>query len=237
MISKRLPWCFFFLLFPLLLFGQVTETERSGWGVEFFPHLANNRLINGSTLGFREARRRDSLEVATFGYGVGVFYALRGEKLGYHLGVRLLSTGYETLRGPFDLELTNDEYSEEFTATLLEIPFQLNFYQNLSPKASFFFTLGAMAGINLQNKTVRTRYFTDGSVTTEDFEPNVTYRSVNFGMIAALGFEFNASKNLTLGIQPNFEYWLGGNVSQSEDGLTRNFYTLGAKVYAMFARE
>lgn len=230
-----------FLLFslPVLLLAQTTKTESSGWGVELYPHLANNRLIAGGNVGFLEAQRRDSLEVADFGYGAGLFYTLRGEKIGYHFGLRYLVTGYETLRGPLD----NDpflppglDYSETFQAQFLELPFYLNFYQNISDKTSFFFTLGVAASIHLNSQTERTIYEEDGPVTA-DYEPEgTTYRTINFAMLSAVGIETTFNEKVTVGFQPNFEYWLGGNVVESPDFLTRNFYNVGMRLYVVLGR-
>jgi hypothetical protein len=232
----RLSFFLLLLAFPFLLLAQTTKTQSSGWGVEVYPHLANNRLIAGGNIGFMEARRRDSLEVADFGYAAGVFYALRGEKIGYHFGLRYLVTGYETQRGPLDndpfLPATFD-YSEKFRAQYLELPFYVNFYQNISEKTSFFFTLGAAANIHLNSKIERTIYDPLGSV-TGDFTPEGTvYRTVNFAMLSAIGIETTFNEKITFGFEPNFEYWLGGNVVESADFLTRNFYNIGLRMYVV----
>ena len=232
---------FLLLLFslPLFISAQTTKTQSSGWGVELYPHLSNNRLIAGGNIGFREARRRDSLEVADFGYAAGVFYALRGEKIGYHFGLRYLVTGYETLRGPLDDDPflpASIDYSEKFRAQYLELPFYVNFYQNISDKTSFFFTLGAAANIHLNSTIERTLYEADGPV-TGDFEPEGTvYRAVNFAMLSAIGIETTFNDKVTIGFQPNFEYWLGGNVVESSDFITRNFYNIGVRVYCVLKR-
>ncbi|MEL6274997.1 MAG: hypothetical protein AAFU03_07845 [Bacteroidota bacterium] len=218
------------LLLTLNLSAQIIES--AGFGLELYPHLANRRLIAGNTLTFSEINRIDSLEMRDFGYGIGVFYAQRSEKIGYHFGLRYLATGYERARGPVDDNSGPagfSEFSEDFITNILEIPFQLNFYQNLGNKSSFYFTLGVAAGIHLNSKTERT-YFSPEGTLTEEFDPEVDYRGVNFALVTAVGYETRLGQNYAVGLQPTFEYWLGGNVIAEAADINRNLYNLGLRL-------
>ena len=221
---------FFSLFLSLPITGQIIES--AGFGLEFYPHLANRRLIAGSSLTFNEVNRIDSLEMRDFGYGIGVFYAQRSEKIGYHFGLRYLTTGYQRERGPIEDNSGPagfTQFSESFVTNILEIPFQLNFYQNIGSKSSFYFTLGVAAGIHLNSTTERT-YFDGGEELTEDFDPQADYRGVNFALVTAIGFETRFAQNYAIGLQPTFEYWLGGNVIAEAADVNRNLYNLGLRL-------
>lgn len=231
-------WLFLLLLGTNTLSAQ-TDYPQSGFGLEVYPHLGNNRLLRGAFISFREARRIDSLETAAFGYGIGGFYGVRGEKIGYHFGIRYMVTGYERDRGPLDFDPTQPgdfpDYVETFTARFVEVPFYWNFYQNLGDKTSFFFTLGMAASFNLSNETERT-VFRGQSAITETFEPNTEYRRVNFALLSAIGITYQLSDRIVLGLQPNFEYTLQPNALSSEDQLNRTLYNLGLRFTVQYLR-
>lgn len=224
------------LVNPLSLVGQ-SAFEDTGFGVEVYPHLSNRRLLGGSSVTIDELQRIDSLERADFGYGLGLFYAQRVERIGFHLGARYLRTGYAVgeqelvTDPPEDVPIT---FTENFRAEWLEVPFQLNFYQNFGSNTSFYFTLGLTGAINLRSRLERTTNFPSGGL-TERIDEEVSYRAVHVGMLAAMGVErrFNG---LTLGLQPTFEYFLTTNtLVDSPSDLTRNLYTLGLRLTAQLS--
>lgn len=205
----------------------------SGIGIEVYPHFANRRLIAGNAFSFNEVRRIDSLESGKQGFGIGILYSKRSEKIGFQIGLRYLSTGYETARGPVDINTQPsdfNEFSENFTASFLEIPFQLNFYQNLGNKSALYFTLGTAAGLHLNSRADRVFYSAESSETIDDFDTELNYRGLNFALITAIGFETTLNERWTLGIQPTFEYWLSGNVVTDAAGINRNLYNIGFRL-------
>lgn len=235
-------WLVLALLFTTgtatLLVAQESLIENIGFGVEIYPHLSNRRLLAGPALGFAEATRIDSLERSDFGYGAGIYYAQRVQRIGFHLGLRYLITGYQTDNDILPGQVPSNDpilFSQTYTTQLLEIPFQVNFYQNFGTKTSFYFTLGAAAGIHLNSTYERTVSPPEGNAFTEEFEVDEDYRSLNFAMIAAIGFEQRFDK-ITIGLQPTFEYWLGGNIRPREQtDLNRNLYNLGLRLTGQFS--
>jgi hypothetical protein len=233
-------------LFPLLfaglflseLEGQDVSYEDIGFGVELYPHLSNRRLLAGNSVTFAEVARIDSLEKADFGYGLGIFYAQRVERLGFHFGLRYLVTGYQTNNDEVPGQNPNVQavlFNQTYRAQLLEVPFQLNFYQNFGENTSFYFTLGAAASLHLNSRVNETTIVPNGPTTTEELITDVEYRNLNFAMIAAMGVERRFNK-FTLGLQPTFEYWLGGNVLPRDDSeLSRNLYNVGLRLTGQFS--
>lgn len=221
------------LLLAIISSGLAAQEnfEDVGFGVELYPHLSNRRLLAHQSVLFSEIARTDSLEKANFGYGLGVFYYQRVERVGFNVGLRYLSTGYRVDDDVLPNQPANNTatFSQVYTAQLLEVPFQFNFYQNLGAKTSFYFTLGATASLHLKSQIEQTNKLDSGTV-TEIVETDVKYRSVNFGMITAIGIQRRFNK-FTLGLQPTFEYWLSGNIVPDESTLlNRNLYNIGLRL-------
>ncbi len=236
--------CFFCLLscfaFFLLSVSLTAQSNSQGFGLELYPHYANNRLLSGGLIGFREAARISSLEKIAPGYGLGIFYEQKGEKMGYQVGLRYLYTGYDRSRGPLNFDPDNPsnsgpDFSSTFRAQFIETPFYWNFYQAISNKSQFFFSLGLASSIHLGSKTTQTTYLPQGDITEEVF-PNTTYRGFNVALLSALGFRTVLGSRLALSIQPNFEYWLRGNALEDEDQLNRNLYNFGVRFGVVWLR-
>lgn len=211
--------------------------EDIGFGIEVYPHLSNRRLLGGNNVTFAETARIDSLEKADFGYGLGIFYAQRIEKIGFHIGLRYFQTGYQTneeeliTNPPQDVPTT---FSQVYTAQMLEVPFQLNFFQNFGSNTSFYFTIGLAAGVHLKSQLKQTNNFSGGS-TTAIVSQDVDYRRINFAMITGVGIE-RRFKKITIGLQPTFEYWLSGNtIPNDASQLTRNLYNVGLRMTGQFS--
>lgn len=234
---------FFFFLFLLHLvlpsISLAAQGSSQGFGLELYPHYSNNRLLSGGLIGFREAARIVSLERIAAGYGLGVFYEQKGEKIGYQVGLRYLYTGYDRSRGPLNFNPDNPNNGPDFSATFraqfIEMPFYWNFYQALNDKSHFFFSLGLAGGVHLGSKTMQTTYLPQATVIEEVF-PNTTYRGFNVALVSALGFRTIVANRFALSLQPNFEYWLRGNALEDEDQLNRNLYNFGIRIGLVWLR-
>ncbi len=225
---------YLFLFAGLLCFSLWAQTNKStGFGLEIYPHFSNSRLLSGGLIGFREAARIDSLEGVAQGYGLGLFFEQKGEKMGFQLGLRYLYTGYDRSRGPLDFNpgqpSTGPDFSARFRAQFIEIPFYWNFYQALNKKTSFFFSLGLASGIHLKSQTEQTIFLPNGPETSLA-ETNTTYRGFNIALLTAVGIRTVFSERIAVSLQPNFEYWLRGNALDDEDQLDRNLYNIGLRL-------
>ena len=104
-----------------------------------------------------------------------------------------------------------DEYQQNFTNYLIEIPAEVTFYQTLNDKNEFFFMIGTGLAYNLSNRTETTLY-NNGGANQKDNSPTdeVTFRAINMEFQAALGWEKAFSPTLRLVVQPHFQFWMRG---------------------------
>ncbi len=226
----RLPILFLLLLSTLALHAQDSQA-RAGWGLSLEPSLSGRRLV-GFGLPDAEIKRLDSLERNTLGYGAGLFYSMRGEKVGVQIGLNYVQLGYDTRRTllPENSPYRDgyDEIREGFRSRLLELPFSLLFYQSLGSRDDFYFLLGANAGFALSQTTNLTLY-NESSSERISLEPEGDFRRLNFAFRTGMGWEHLLGTNWVLSLQPTFTFWLNGVLQETLE-VNRNLYSLGLRV-------
>lgn len=218
-------------LFPLSLAAQSDGVIEQSFSIELMPHRGNRRITAGQGVNFAELERQDSLESGVGGFGVGLLYESRVDKIGFTTGVRYLETGYsieeQPLGGGTDLR-----FSEEVRARYVSIPFELNFHQNITEKDRVSFMLGAAANLHL--KTVRERTtFADGISQGTEIFPNaadVSFRSPVISFNAGIALDRKLSDRWAIKLQPVFQFFLQGNQQESAGQTNRNYYQLGLRV-------
>ncbi|NJC26744.1 outer membrane beta-barrel protein [Neolewinella antarctica] len=226
----------YFLLSILLcvcvpgLFAQ--DVIEQGYGIELAPHYGSRRISAGSGFPFTELERQDSLETGTAGYGIGIVYTSRVNKIGFTTGLRYLETGY-------DVDLQSDQrpgsgrtFSQKVRARYLSVPFELNFYQDITEKDRMFFTLGVAGHLHLGTSINQTN-FQDGDRVDEQQlanDPDQSFRSPVFSINTAVGFDRKFNDRWSLRVEPFFQFFLQGNVKSNFDQTNRNYYQLGTRV-------
>lgn len=226
------------LLLPLLFCGLAltinAQALTNGWGLELSPMLADRRLVAADQIGFEEVRAIERQEKSTTGFALGFFYRNRAEKIGTRWGVRYQQTGFDGNRREFpEEEMPEFPFTEiRYRAQIIEVPLWLDFYQNFGQGSSFLFSFGLSLGVHFAQE-YETQPF-DASLTPLDpiiAEDN--YRGFNIAFMTGLGYETQLGSGLILGLQPQFQYWLLGNVVNDEANLNRNLYNVGLRVTLM----
>ncbi|MBC6996757.1 outer membrane beta-barrel protein [Neolewinella lacunae] len=218
-----------FFLFPLFLTGQTLER---GFGVETFIHQGNRRITGGAGVVFSELERQDSLESGRGGYGLGLVYENRVDKIGFTTGLRYLQTGYDVQEQSIGGLGSGRTFAETVTAHYLSVPFELNFYQDIRPKDRVSFSLGLAAHLHLATNTERTSFLDGNEVSREniDPDPNAVFRSPVISLNTSVGYDRKLGDNYSLRLQPSFQFFLQGNFLEDPDRTNRNFYQLGLRL-------
>ncbi|MGB3547550.1 MAG: outer membrane beta-barrel protein [Saprospiraceae bacterium] len=225
-------------LLPDVLAAQDYNGPRTGYGISLFPHLANRRLAAANSISFEEIDRIEEREVAAFGYAAGLFFRNRSLKLGYDTGLNYLVSGYDTQRGPVDAGGPRpgfSEYSETFVTRQIELPFAIQFYQQVDDANEFSFSLGLAVSYALDQRTEYTGFNTAGSQTFEINE-DVSYRAANYAFMAGFGYNRRFGTDWAVLLQPTFKYWFRGLIDDEEAELNRNLYMVGFKTVFMRVR-
>lgn len=218
---------FFFL--PLLLLGQTIEKS---FGVELSPHWGGRRISGGGGITFTELERQDSLEMGRWGYGFGLVFESRVDKIGFTTGLRYLETGYETLPDNIGGINSGRSFSDVTLARYASIPFELNFYHDIKEKDRVNFLLGAASHLHLGTRTERTTFF-DGEVEGAEVlpeDPDREYRPVTLSINTGIGFDRKLSEKWALKLQASFQFFLQGNLNATFDQTNRNYYQAGLRV-------
>ena len=215
------------LVLPFSLSAQLLERSV---GLELAPHYASSRITGGGNATFTQLANLDSLESGAYGYGFGIVYENRVERIGYTTGLRYTRSGLERLRQP--VTGTDREFTESVTAQYLGIPFDLNFYQDVTPNDRVFFTLGAGLEYHLGTRTRRTVFRGEEElerVTLTDDDAD--YRNLVLSFGTAIGYDRKLSSDYALRFQPYFRFFLNGNLRETQDLLAnRNYYQVGLRL-------
>lgn len=224
---SRLFFAALFLL-PLVLASQTYERS---YGLEFAPHHGSRRISAGQNVPFTEVERQDSLEAGRGGFSAGIVFESRADKIGFTTGLRYLETGYEVGEQSTGLA-SGRTFSETVKASYLSIPFELNFHQDITEKDRVHFILGIAAHLHLQTTSTQT-IFQDGieveKIVISD-DPDKDYRSPVVSLNTGIGFDRKLSEKWAIRLQPNFQFFLQGNLRDSFDQTNRNYYQLGVRL-------
>jgi hypothetical protein len=218
----------FALLFPCLTLDAQT-LERS-FGLEVSPYL-NNRRISGTALAtISQLERIDSLEESRIGYGLGLLYENRVDRIGWSSGLRYTRAGYGSL--PRRTGTVGETIEDEVQAHYIAVPFELNFYQDATPVDRVHFVLGVALQFHLATRTFRSE-LRDGEevnrVRVDD--GGLSYRGLVPSFMTGVGYDRKLSDDWAIRFQPTFQYFLNGNLSDSPDLLAnRNLYQVGVRV-------
>jgi hypothetical protein len=230
-----------FLLSLILLLGftSLTAQRYSGIGINLFPQYSHRRIVN---LDLNMIGQADSLEVSEFArpsYATGIVLSYRGKKAGVQVGLNYSQTGYQGKRTSIPFNDPNranfDEERYSFRAQNIEIPFAVVFYQNLSEKDDFFFSLGSGISYNLSNQDIITRYNGESSTREVNTIESEDFRKANYCFQTSLGWEHKLSENMLFSIAPTFRLWLAGIYRDAL--LNRNLYQFGLRATVRFDRE
>lgn len=225
---------FFLFLFSITTWAQ----QRSGFGLNLFPNYSGRRLVAFDEFG--EAQR-DSLEAAERTrptYALGVVLNSRSEKVGVQIGLNYSRAGYTSKRS--DLPPNSPQrptFSEQrygFLSHQLEVPFSVQFYQALSDKDEFFFSMGSGVSVTLQNRDEWTYYAGDFSEGTNTKAVG-DFRAMSYAFQAGMGWERRWSESLVMSVAPTFRLWLAG--INKEGSLNRNLYQMGIRMTFRWERE
>ncbi|MEM8583729.1 MAG: hypothetical protein AAGF87_05640 [Bacteroidota bacterium] len=223
------------IFFVLATVAGTTLTAQdfilNGWGIEVLPHIGSRRLVAAVQIDVDEVRAIEAQETATFGYGLGIFYRNRAEKIGTRLGLRYQSTGFDGNRRDFP-EL-NPPISTEvaYRTQIFEAPLWLDFYQNFGERSSFVFSFGLSPSIHFGQEFEETT-FRSGEAPTSALKDD-NYRGFNIGFMSGLGFERRLGRKLVLGVQPQFQYYILGNTINEENNLNRNLFNMAVRLTLM----
>ncbi len=229
-------YLFIGFFFGILATVTAQDVIEQGVGIELAPHFGNSR-ISSSGLVFSELERQDSLESGATGYGVGLIYTSRVNKIGFSTGLRYLDTGYEVAQQADRGAQEGRTFSQQARARYLSVPFELNFYQDVTEKDRIFFTLGAAGHLHLGTRITQTD-FLNGDQTGEvrlEQDESVSYRSPLFSLNAGVGFDRKFNERWSLRLEPFFQFFLQGSQRTEADQINRNYYQLGVRTLVRFA--
>lgn len=220
------------LLLILMTAGLEAQVYEQSFGLEVAPHLGGRRISGGALVQFTDLERQEELEDGTPGFGVGLLYESRADKLGFTTGLRYLETGYEIFDPGEDGPVLGTDLTDNVKARYLSVPFELNFHQDITNRDRAFFILGLAAHVHLKTTTLRTTTFDGEDRGTETLpeDPELVYRPVNISLNTGIGYDRKLGEDWALRIQPYFQFFLRGNLQADERQLNRNYYQTGVRV-------
>lgn len=220
-----------YLLIPFLLlsFLASAQTLERSFGLEVSPHYNHRRISGTNNITFNQLNRMDSLETGSPGFLVGLSYESRVDRIGYTTGIRYVQTGYASLEQAAGGG--GNTFSDRVTGHYLSLPFEINFYQDVTEKDRALFLLGIAGQYHLGTRARRTTY-TDGETTgSELLADDADYRPVILSLVTGIGYDRKLSTDWAIRFQPTFQFFLNGNLRPDTDVLAnRNYYQLGLRI-------
>jgi hypothetical protein len=214
------------------------QTTQFAWGLHATPNFSNRRLIVLGNFSESMIEAIEAREMGKFAYAGGAFAAWRADKLGFRMGLSFVETGYRTVREPIPdpagAPIGASERREIFRNYHLEIPLELDFSHNLDPNNLFFFTLGAAPSYNLWNRQLEVFFAGDTQEQRPGEPPVEAFRRFNVALLCGMGWETALGPSLGLFVQPNFQFYLSGLLSEAD--INRSIYLFGIKTGFKFYR-
>ncbi|WP_116126613.1 outer membrane beta-barrel protein [Lewinella sp. IMCC34183] len=214
------------LLLPAVLPAQTLERSL---GLELTPHYGSHRLSNARSVILDRLERLDSLEQGRAGFAIGAVYESRVDRIGFTTGLRYTYVGYETLE---QAAPGGGTYTDRVSAHYLSLPFEVNFYQDVTEKDRVLFVLGIAGQYHLGTGGQRTS-LTGGAETGSsalDLERS-DYRPFLASFVTGIGYDRKLSANWALRVQPNFQFFLNGSLRpDTAADVNRNYYQVGLRV-------
>ena len=230
-MRKFLLWCIF-LGITISSIGQ----SRFGYGISVYPNFSGARLISFGNISERQIQEINDREIWKFSYAGGIFANWRSEKLGFQVGLNYMNSGYQTIRDTVPTAAPNPRNAEDwrfiYQSNYIEVPVDLQFFQELERGSEFFFMLGASFSYNLNNRVDTIFYFGDSETSEQEDQENSEYNGLNFAFQFALGWEKALGDNFALIIQPTFQFWFRGLLK--DNTFNRSLYSLGLRVAFKF---
>lgn len=215
-------------LLPALLGAQTLERS---FGLELTPHLGEQRISNSSNVTATRLERLDSLESGRPGFAIGLTYESRVDRIGYTTGLRYLRLGYETLQQEVP-GAPDQRYADVVTANYLSLPFEVNFYQDVTENDRALFLLGVNGQYHLGTRTQRTTFTGGAESGSERLAYDASqYRPIIIAFVAGIGYDRKLSTDWALRVQPTFQFFLNGALRPETDApANRNYYQLGLRL-------
>ena len=207
------------------------DVIEHGFGIELGGHHGSRRISSGSGQNFPQLQRQDSLESGVAGFSAGFMYTSRVNKIGFTTGLRYLETGYNIGMQPDDFDQERS-FTREVKGRYVSVPFELNFYQDITPKNRVFFALGAAAHVHVGTKVTEFTFINGSQSGEADLpeDPEEAFRNAIFSINTSLGLDRKLSERWSVRLEPYFQFFLQGNLQGNFNRFNRNYYQLGARV-------
>ena len=223
------------LLFILLAVNSALVAQNAGisYGLQVAPGFSFRKSLPLNGTNIDELIELDELEKGKFAYSAGARVELNlGKKVGFQTGVNFVQLGYATGRQRFIRQIEGTEVITEresqFDFRNVEVPFILNFYQELSPQGRMYFKMGGSAIYSLSRRE-QTREYTEDVLTSDNTTSLTAGADANISVQTGMGYEHTLG-NIAVFVEPNFQYYLR---SQHEDfKFARQPYFLGVTIGA-----
>ncbi|MCB9274383.1 MAG: outer membrane beta-barrel protein [Lewinellaceae bacterium] len=224
----------FLLIGALLLGTAVLAQAEFGWGVEVYPNYSGRRLVAQSTISREDINKLEALESGRLSYTAGLFAQWRGQRAGFQTGLRFMETGYQTIRTNLTADDNPPEGAEQkrdiYQNLNLEIPAELQFYQQLDDKNHFFFMIGLSLAYNISNYHNTAFYTGESRDVRREKEDNAAFNSILYSFQSGMGWEHRFSEGFSMVLQPAFQFW--PTALLKENDINRNLYSFGLRLGA-----
>lgn len=224
----------YFLLFFLSIIFSSLHAQNAGisYGIQVAPGFSFRKSLPLNDTSIDDLIALDELESGEFAYSAGIRVEFNwGEKAGFQTGANFIQMGYHTEleRSVVQIEGTETivDREQRFDFKNIEIPFILNFYQEMSPQGRIYFKMGGSAIYGISRKA-RTIEYVEEEVTSDNTTSIIDGADANISIQTGMGYEHTFAGRFALFVEPNFQYYLRSQHSDFKFG--RQPYFLGVTI-------
>ena len=214
-----------------IIFSSLYAQSAISYGLQFAPGYSFRKSLPLNDTTIDDLIELDEFESGEFAYSAGVRVEMKlGDKVGFQTGANFVRLGYRTGRTRVVSQIEGTETvlerEQQFAFSNIEVPFILNFYQEISPQSRVYFKMGGSALYNL-NRNARTLQYTEEALTGDQTQPITNGADVNVSVQTGAGYEHRLNK-IALFVEPVFQYYLRSQ--HSDFNFARQPYFLGVTV-------
>jgi hypothetical protein len=236
MIRIKINFCI--ALGILLLLSSELAGQGTMFGVTAYPNISGRRLaattsVNNAAIDSLEAR-----ETSRPSLSLGLAVQWQGLKGGFRTGIQFADTGYRTIREPVtpgpDVPDNAQTQSTVFRNLNIELPAEILFMHELSPRDRLNFMMGFSAAFNVSNYE-QTVYFSGERISQDNMKiSNDGFQRVQLAFQTGVGWQHEFGENIVFFAQPTFQFWITGLLLEPKEGVNRSLYAFGLKTGILF---
>lgn len=236
MIRSKINCCL--VLGALLLLSSELAGQGTIFGITAYPNISGRRLAAGTSVNNAAIDSLEARETSRPSMSLGLAAQWQGLKGGFRTGIQFADTGYRTIREPVtpgpDVPANAQTQSIVYRNLNIEVPAEILFMHEVSPKDRLNFMMGFSAAFNVSNFE-QTVYYGGEKIGQDNMKiSNDGFQRLQMAFQTGVGWQHEFGEKIVFFAQPTFQFWLTGLLLEPKEEVNRSLYAFGLKTGILF---